>query len=382
VHWTRPDKDAGTSATTGAVSAAGNELFCCFSTNAYPFEGANGLKSCTSYTKFYAFALLNHGGNFDEATKALAAAGYGEKPATTQCKVGDGHHLTDLGNARRLVAYHGMNFRYCFPWKSFLVWNGTNWELDDTGGIERLAKETVKNQWMVAAKAGDADDRKRLMQFASASEKRERIQAMISLARSEPRIPILPEQLDRDNFALCCPNGVVDLRTGELRPHRQGDYITRLCPTPFNPDARSYAWDCFVESIFDGKQSLIDFARRLIGYAITGDVSEQILTIAQGGGSNGKSTWLNALLNTLGTDFSMQAMAELLMVKKNSQHSTERADLRGMRFVCCTESGDGKPIDEAFVKQLTGGERIRARKCFQDNTEFAPTFKVILCTNH
>jgi hypothetical protein len=78
VHWTRPDKDAGTSATTGAVSKSGNELFCCFSTNAFPFEGANASKPCTSYTKFFAYALLNHGGDFDEATRALAAAGYGQ----------------------------------------------------------------------------------------------------------------------------------------------------------------------------------------------------------------------------------------------------------------------------------------------------------------
>jgi P4 family phage/plasmid primase-like protien len=382
VHWTRPDKDAGTSATTGAVSAARNELLCCFSTNAYPFEGANGSKPCTSYTKFYVFALLNHGGDLDEAAKALGAAGYGEKPAVPQSKAGDGHHLTDLGNARRLVDRHGKDFRYCFPWKSFLVWNGVYWQVDNTGAIERLAKDTVKHLWTDAARAEDADDRKRLMHFAAASEKRDRIQSMIALAKSEPGIPILPESLDQDGFSLCCPNCVVDLRTGKQRPHRREDYITRLCPTRFNPDAPSYAWDRFVDSIFDGKQSLIDFARRLSGYAISGDVSEQIVTIAQGGGSNGKSTWLNALLSTLGPDFSMQAMAELLMAKKQAQHSTERADLCGMRLVCCAESGDGKPLDEAFVKQLSGGDKIRARKCFKDNTEFGATFKVVLCTNH
>src|SRR5207248_525205 len=39
----------------------------------------------------------------------------------------DRMHLTDSGNARRLVSRHGDNLRYCFKWGAWLVWNGKRW---------------------------------------------------------------------------------------------------------------------------------------------------------------------------------------------------------------------------------------------------------------
>lgn len=77
--WRRPGKQDGASATTGIKSRSGNELFCVFSSNAHPFEGPNG-RPCSTYSKFAAFATLNHNGDMSEAAKALAAAGYGDRP--------------------------------------------------------------------------------------------------------------------------------------------------------------------------------------------------------------------------------------------------------------------------------------------------------------
>ncbi len=35
-------------------------------------------------------------------------------------------HLTDLGNTKRLVARHGKDLRYCYPWDRWLAWNGAD----------------------------------------------------------------------------------------------------------------------------------------------------------------------------------------------------------------------------------------------------------------
>jgi hypothetical protein len=67
-YWRRPGKRAGTSATT---DFAGAGLLYVFSANAAPFEP----DSC--YSKFQAFALLNHDGDFADAARALARRGYG-----------------------------------------------------------------------------------------------------------------------------------------------------------------------------------------------------------------------------------------------------------------------------------------------------------------
>ncbi|TWT31162.1 hypothetical protein KOR34_45380 [Posidoniimonas corsicana] len=78
-HWTRPGKDQGTSATTGLKSKHGNDLLCVFSTSAHPFPGANG-SPCSTHTKFGAYCLLNHNGDFAAAARQLASEGYGDAP--------------------------------------------------------------------------------------------------------------------------------------------------------------------------------------------------------------------------------------------------------------------------------------------------------------
>ncbi|HYG77026.1 MAG TPA: DUF3987 domain-containing protein [Planctomycetota bacterium] len=69
-YWTRPGKKTGISAsvTDGAV-------FYPFSSNAAPFEPNE------SYSKFMCYTLLEHGGDFKAAVKALAAEGYGKRAA-------------------------------------------------------------------------------------------------------------------------------------------------------------------------------------------------------------------------------------------------------------------------------------------------------------
>ena len=286
--------------------------------------------------------------------------------------------LSDLGNARLFVKLHGEKVRYCYPWKKWLVWDGKRWKIDNTGTVERLAKNVADERWQEAQETSDSE----LREFATDSASSKLITAMLKLAQSEPGIPVVPDDLDRDPWLLNCSNGVVDLRTGEIEQHRKSYLITKLCPTAFNPDAESYHFDTFLEAIFKGTQPLIDFLQRFLGYAITGNVREQILAILWGGGSNGKSTLLNAVMDTLGTDYCLKAVADLLMAKKHESHPTERADLFGMRLVVCTETADGRGMNEALVKELTGGDKIRARRMREDFWEFDPTHKPILCTNH
>src|SRR5437868_270173 len=89
------------------------------------------------------------------------------------------------------------------------------------------------------------------------SESARRGNAALDLARSQKGVPVLPTELDRDPTLLNCPNGMLDLRTGWLREHRREDYITKLCPTPFDEDAACPAWEWFLEAVFDGDRELI-----------------------------------------------------------------------------------------------------------------------------
>ena len=176
-------------------------------------------------------------------------------------------------------------------------------------------------------------------------------------------------------------NGTLDLRTGTLRPHRREDSLSKLAPVIYDENATCPRWLKFLDRVMDGNKDLITYLQRVAGYCLTDEVSEQCLWFLHGTGANGKSTLLQTLIDLMG-DYGMQAVSEFLMVKTNESHPTERADLHGKRFVATIETEQGKRIAEALMKQMTGGDRLRARRMRQDFFEFAPTHKIFLAANH
>ena len=285
---------------------------------------------------------------------------------------------TDIANGRRFARFYKNKVRYCHPWKKWLVWDGRRWKIDDDGTIKEFAKKVSDRLWQEARQADD----KGAFAFAVSSASSNRVVAMLSLAQSEPGIPIQPAELDTDPFLLNCPNGTIDLRSGKLRQHDPSDYITKLCPTEYDADAPTIAWDKFLDRVFDGRQDIISFVQRYHGYCVSGDIREQACVIYYGNGSNGKSTLLQAYMNAIGDDYTLTAPPGLLKEKKYDAHPTERVGLFGKRFVADVESGEGSQLNETLLKQLTGGEDISARRCKEDFWIFSATHKLVLCTNH
>jgi putative DNA primase/helicase len=293
----------------------------------------------------------------------------------------DPEHLTDLGNAERLVRRHGQDIRFCFLWRGWFAWDGTRWAEDDTGRVARAAKDTIRHLFTEAAAIEDRGHREELARHALRSEAGGRLEAMISLAESEPGIPIRPAELDADPWAFNVSNGTLDLRTGGLREHRREDLITKLAPVAFDPAATCPRWLAFLERIFAGNQDIAGFVQRLAGYGLTGGIAEHILSIFYGPGSNGKTTLCETLLSLWG-DYGGPAAPDLLMAKRDDTHPTGVADLHGKRLVVSQEVGEGRRLHETLVKQLTGGDTIKARRMRQDYWQFRPTHKLILYTNH
>ncbi len=155
-----------------------------------------------------------------------------------------------------------------------------------------------------------------------------------------------------------------------------------LAPVAFDEGAACPLWESTLDRIFDGDLDLIGFWQRLCGLCFTGLATEQILPILYGTGANGKSTILGVLLGLLGPDYAVMAPPGLLIQHRGDQHPTERAILYGKRLVVDMESGEGARLNETMVKQLTGSDRISARRMREDFWTFEPTHKLMLCTNH
>jgi putative DNA primase/helicase len=305
-------------------------------------------------------------------------------------------YLTDLGNGRRFARAYGAQARFCHTWGKWLFWDGTRWRIDDRGRAQALAKQSVLELYRgaqaqidaVVQNPADAADRAHLnkvkatLDWALKSQSAPRINALLELARSEPGIPVLPDDLDRGPWLLNCRNGTLDLQKQTLRPPDPADYLTKLCPVDFNADAICPTWERFLAEIFNGAQSLIAYLQRLAGYWLTGLTTEHALPVLWGNGANGKSTLINALFDVLGPDYSGKASRDLLVVGRGDKHPTALAWLHGKRFVAALETGEGARLDEVLIKELTGGDLVTARRMREDFWTFQPTHKIALATNH
>lgn len=290
-------------------------------------------------------------------------------------------NLTDLGNAKRLIAKHGDKIRYCFAWKKWLVWDSKTWHIDNNGQILRLAKDTVKNIYVETVYSADSEGREKVAKWGVKSEDEKRIRSMVSLAQSEECVPISPCELDTDPYLLNCLNGTIDLRIGKLLQHDSKNFITKIIPVEYHPEATCPRWIEFLETIFNWNYDLIRFVQRAVGYSLTGDCSEQCLFLLHGTGCNGKSTLLSCLSMLLG-DYSQSADFETFLIRKNETIRNDLARMTGRRFISAIESEGERRLAEVLVKQLTGGDTITARFLFGEFFEFKPTFKIWLAANH
>lgn len=159
------------------------------------------------------------------------------------------------------------------------------------------------------------------------------IASVEKIARSDPKHAATADEWDADVWALNTPGGMVDLRTGHLRPHRREDRMTKV--TTATPRGRNGegcpAWLAFISDITGGNTDLAAYLQRVVGYCLTGVTSEHALFFLYGTGANGKSVFVNVLATILG-DYAANAPMDTFMEARGDRHPTELAGLRGSRL--------------------------------------------------
>jgi len=298
-----------------------------------------------------------------------------ETPASPEAR-----HCTDAGNAVLFVQQHQERVRSCYALRRYYVWDQRRWEPDAEGQVLELAKQTAASLYDELAHSTAPGRRKELAPWAVKSESEPRLRAMLALAASAPELAVTPDELDADPWKLNVLNGVVDLRTGTLAPHDPGRLMTKLAPVVYNPQADCPRFLAFMDRIFAGRGPLIEFMQRALGYALSGDVSEQVLFLLHGVGANGKSTLVRVVRGILG-DYGCSTPPETLLVKREAGIPNDVARLHGARFVSAVEVEGGRRLAESLVKTMTGGDTLVARFLHREFFEFRPTFTLFLAVN-
>jgi putative DNA primase/helicase len=294
---------------------------------------------------------------------------------------------TDTGNAWQLITYARDIIRWSASGSGngFFVWDGVRWAPDEMEKVREFARETIDKFNREAVKIEDNDRREKALQWANISRSKQRTDAMVTQVSSFSDLKVPLDQFDSPatRWLLTVPNGVIDLRTGELQPHNPKHMITRMSFVPYDPHARDDRWERYLKTATDGDEDLIAYLQRAVGYTLTGSIREEILFMLHGPPASGKSTFVSAIQTVLG-QYAYTTQAENLMHKRGragGPPKDEIASWRGARMLASVEPTEGDRFDESLIKQLTGGDRVVGRHLYKERFEFTPTYKLWLAAN-
>ena len=199
-------------------------------------------------------------------------------------------------------------------------------------------------------------------------------------------LPIASAEFDANPYLINCKNGTFDLEKMEFREHDWRDFLTMQ--TNFNytlQDARCRRWEKFIAEVTCNDEDKADYLQKALGYSMLGMANEECMFILHGKTTrNGKSTMLSAIHHLLGDYASVSPVSIICKAErsKNAEAANPMlASLKGKRFVTMAESNQYGKLDEETIKQLTGGEEIKARNLYETATTFLPQFTLWLSCN-
>jgi putative DNA primase/helicase len=289
--------------------------------------------------------------------------------------------VTESANAIRLVNKCGQDIRYLSDRRVWCAWNGRHWCVDDAGTVARAMGTIPADIYLEAAGSGDKELRTALGAWARQSESRRVQDNSIALTRYADGIEVRKygDVFDRHHHLLNVENGTIDLLTGKLREHRRDDYLTKLVPIAYEPEATCPRFDQFMQETFPAA-AVREYMQRFAGYCLTGDTTEQSWWVFYGETATGKSTLVRILRGLLGP-YAFELPENYFLLTKNQGADYTTAMLAGVRLATCVETNEGRRLDVAKVKQLTGQDSVSASLKYQNLFEFEMTAKLVLATN-
>jgi len=280
--------------------------------------------------------------------------------------------------AIRFVKEHNTRVRFVNATGRWRIWDGARWAEDDTERaydlVVRLCCAASNRALKTIAQATKAE--RVAMKVADGST----ITKVHRIARTSGQLACSPGVWDTNPWILNTAVAVVDLRTGERRPHDPALCCSKMAVVGPEPIPIPL-WRQFLNEITRSDQELQTYLQRVAGYSLTGSTRDHALFFGYGGGGNGKGVFLNTISRIMG-DYAVTATMEAFAASSYDRHSTELAMLHGARFVTARETEADRYWAESRIKQITGGDPITARFLYRDNFTFQPAFKLFVVGNH
>lgn len=284
--------------------------------------------------------------------------------------------LHDEGNARCVTLRYPNRFarNSAYGW---LYNTGSHWVTE--GAEEKLGLaivETLQARIRAALESGQAEKQAPLIKYCAPTNAR--VQGAKGRLTDILFTPL--EHFDSPKHLLNCINGVVDLRTGVIRPHEPGDHFLYCVPTEYDPKADQSTWvDWLTETVGNEQQR---YLQQVTGYSLTGYTSEEILLYMHGQPRAGKGVVTETIGAMLGQPLAKEVnFATFTAARSGDSQNFDLAPLKPCRVVFASESNAYEKFNEAKVKALTGGNEVYC--AFKHHTHFSyrPEFKIWLSSN-
>jgi len=279
------------------------------------------------------------------------------------------------------VHLHKSNLKFCDPLGGFFEFNGKYWEKLHPGLVKKYSMDVYENLIMDLTNfTGDDTQKGLLATHVKNTGNVGKLEAMIDCSKPDLYEPA--ENFDSNPYLFNCNNGTINLKTFKFQPHSSADLITKISKVDFLKDAQCPTWIKFVNDIFLGREEIIDFIQRYLGYSLTPFTKEQCMCIFNGDGRNGKSTFIETIRQIF-NDYAGVCPTSTLIVKRD-EHTipNDIASLKGCRLVSMIETNQNVTLDEGCIKKLTGSDMLKVRFLHKEFFEFMPTFKIIFSSNH
>lgn len=296
------------------------------------------------------------------------------------------YSLNDTGNRQRFLDVYDGDIIYC-PELGWFRWlnNSYGWETVDEDTVINLAERIPEE---ILDKAKTIDDPKQaamVSKFALATGNRIRLMNLVKLCQGVPEIRRDVSDFGRCDTDLWCRNGVVDLRTGNVRPYSHADLTTQRSNVEYDPNVDYGWWEEFIHTSLGGVHGDPEMERYLqlaAGYTLTGRIDQECFFIISGPQASGKSTFVEGLRAALG-GLATASKPRLIMEDRGNDDFREHelARLMGYRMVSIGEVRNDSTYDEQIVKAITGGDATQARKLYKEGFSFVPKFKLWISSN-
>ena len=360
----------------------------------------NDSKTPITIATLYRFAKEDNPQEFEKLNYGKGVSKYENIYSIPDDFIKKCYYKEDLGDAElfarmykgRIIGTGGKKTQYYY-------WDGNLWQLDNSSYMKVLIATHLPEIYKQYAfslmrNINNEEDMEAITKVKDSILKRAKLCAtnkhvsdILPFLASELFDEDLQSKFNSDKTMLSIKGGVLSLKTGKFRPRKLDDYCTFELDVEFKGlNYPTNDVEQFFQEIMLNNNDMVRYLQSLLGYSITGYLTEQKFLVFWGAlGSNGKSVLIELMRNLLEEKKYYASLSgdALMNIKKTSPGSAtpHLTALYGSRVAFLDESEKKAVLNEAIVKRITGNSMVTIRRLYGAEFSFESMCQPILVTN-